>query len=115
VSVVPSDWLERLPFAVTVCDREGIIIEMNDRAVEVFSKYGGRALIGRSLLDCHTETSRGKLLRLLREGQSNIYTIEKEGGKKIIIQSPWRSSSEYAGLVEISIELPDHLPHFIRE
>jgi hypothetical protein len=35
-------WTKGLPGDVTVCDAEGVVLEMNDRAAETFSKTGGR-------------------------------------------------------------------------
>jgi transcriptional regulator with PAS, ATPase and Fis domain len=107
-------WVERFPGAVTVCDAEGVIVEMNDRAAEVFAAEGGQALVGTSLLSCHPEPARSRLLQLLRTGRTNVYTIEKHGVRKLIYQSPWYRGGRFAGLVEISLELPAQLPHFVR-
>ena len=48
-------------------------------------------------------------------GIPNSYTIEKKGIKKLIHQSPWFEDGKPAGLIEISIEIPFELPHFIRD
>ena len=108
-------WIKEFPAAVTVCDPEGIILEMNDKAASAFSKDGGYALVGKSLLDCHPDPARGKLERLMDSRQVNIYTIEKNGVKKLIYQSPWTINGLYAGFVEISMEIPFELPHFVRD
>ena len=44
----------------------------------------------------------------------NAYTIEKNGIKKLIYQTPWFMDGKFSGLVEISLPLPEELPHFIR-
>jgi PAS domain-containing protein len=108
-------WLQEFPGAITVCDPEGIILEMNDRAVEIFAAQGGAALIGTNLLDCHPEPARSKLKQLLEAQRTNVYTIEKKGVQKLIYQTPWYRQGRYSGFVEISLELPAILPHFIRE
>jgi transcriptional regulator with PAS, ATPase and Fis domain len=108
------EWVKEFPGAVTVCDAEGIILEMNDRAAQTLEKDGGYALIGRNLLDCHSETSRGKVQQMLASHEKNIYTIEKNGVKKLIFQSPWFNSGDYAGFVELSLEIPFEMPHFVR-
>ena len=105
------NWARELPAAFTVCDRHGIILEMNDQAKSTFSGD----LVGKSVLDCHPEPARGKLAELLATGKSNVYTIEKKGRKKLIYQTPWYQDGEFAGLVEVSLELPDSLPHFRRD
>ncbi|NLH49379.1 MAG: PAS domain-containing protein [Myxococcales bacterium] len=103
-------WYEKMPVAVTVCDRDGVIVDMNEKAGETFRKWGGKKLIGQSLLDYHPEPARAKLVEMLRTQQANTYYIEKAGRRKIIHQTPWRVDGEYRGFVEISFELPDELP-----
>ncbi len=108
-------WVREFPGAVTVCDRDGLILEMNDRSAEVFASDGGRALLGRNVLDCHPEPARTKLAEMLAAGRTNVYTIEKKGVKKFIFQAPWRRDGEPAGLVEMVLELPPEMPHFVRD
>jgi transcriptional regulator with PAS, ATPase and Fis domain len=108
-------WLEGFPGAITVCDHEGIILYMNERAQDAFKTEGGSALIGSNLLDCHPEPARSKLSDLLKNQQTNAYTIEKKGKKKMIYQSPWYQDGIYAGFVELSLIIPFEMPHFIRQ
>jgi transcriptional regulator with PAS, ATPase and Fis domain len=108
-------WVKEFAGAVTVCDREGIILEMNDRAAATFHSDGGRALIGTNALDCHPEPARSKMKHLLETEQANVYTIEKNGIKKIIYQAPWYNGGEFGGLVELSLVIPAEMPHFIRK
>ena len=109
-----NEWIKEFPAAVTVCDKEGILLEMNDRAAKTFESDGGRKLIGSNMLDCHPEPSRTKTELLLAAREKNVYTIEKNGVKKLIYQSPWYKNGQYAGFVELSLEIPFELPHFIR-
>jgi hypothetical protein len=51
----------------------------------------------------------------MEERKPNIYTIEKKGVKKLIYQTPWHVKGVYRGFVEIVIEIPDSIPHFIRD
>ena len=108
-------WIREFPAAVTVCDAAGIILDLNERAVETFARDGGAALIGRNVLDCHPEPSRSQLARMLAERTRHAYTIEKDGARKLIYQSPWFEAGEYRGFVELALPLPDSLPHFVRE
>jgi len=107
-------WVREFPGAVTVCDAQGIILEMNERAIATFAADGGAALIGRNVLDCHPEPSRTQLAAMLASGQSNAYTIEKNGVRKLIYQSPWYEDGEYRGFVELSLVIPEVLPHRVR-
>lgn len=108
-------WIKQFPAAITVCDREGKILAMNDRSCEANAADGGARLIGTNLFDCHPEPARSKLRQLLQSGAPNCYTIEKAGQKKMIIQSPWYEHGTYKGFVEISMPIPAVMPHFIRD
>lgn len=108
-------WIEELPAAITVTDAGGTIIAMNARSRESFAADGGGALIGKSIFDCHPEPSRTKLQGLYERRETNSYTIEKNGMKKIIHQIPCFTLGSFAGIIEISIPIPDALPHFHRD
>ncbi len=110
-----GDWVKGVPAAVTVTDAEGTIVEMNARSTEVFAEDGGAALIGTDVLECHPEPARTRTALLYRERRPNHYTIRKKGQKKIIHQMPWYRDGVFAGFVEISIPIPDDLPHFDRD
>lgn len=106
---------EELDVAITVCKADGEIIEMNRRSEAVNLKPGQDSLIGRNVLDCHPEPARAKLQELLDEQRSNAYTIEKNGVKKLIYQTPWYENGVFMGLVEFSLEIPFEMPHYIRK
>jgi len=107
-------WIKEFQGAVTVCDPTGIVLEMNDKAALTFANDGGYELVGKNLLECHPEPARSHLLGLMAHQQVNVYTIEKKGKKKIIYQTPWYENGEYRGFVELSLELPLDMPHFVR-
>ena len=107
-------WVEEFPGSITVCDREGIILEMNAKSAETFKKEGGKDLIGSNLLDCHPEAARAKLEKMMETRQANVYTIEKKCVKKLVYQSPWHQDGQYMGFVEVIVEIPFQTPHFVR-
>lgn len=113
--VLKNSWVKEFSGAVTVCDTEGIILEMNDKALAAYSKYGGEALVGTNVLDCHPEAACAKLEKLMATQRANTYTIEKGGVRKLIHQFPWYSEGEYRGFVELTIEIPSDMPHFVRD
>jgi transcriptional regulator with PAS, ATPase and Fis domain len=102
-------------FAVTICNEEGIIIYMNEKSIKTFAKDGGVALIGKSLFECHPEPSRSMIVEMLKTQKENSYTIEKNGIKKLIHQTPWFEAGKFKGYIELSIEILFKLPHFIRK
>jgi len=108
-------WVKEFPGEITVCDSAGIILEMNDRALEAFRDQGGEKLIGTNLMDCHPEPARTKLKELMEKRQANVYTVEKGGIRKLVHQSPWYKDGKYAGFLELELELPRQIPHIIRD
>lgn len=112
--IVP-DWAFRMNCAVTVADADLNIIYMNERSRATFAARGGADLIGHNLMDYHNERSQAIIRRLLAEGGTNAYTIEKDHQKKFIFQSAWRDDEgRVAGLVELSMVIPFEMPHYIR-
>lgn len=101
--------------AITVCDREGIVVYMNDASIKMFAKYAEGGLVGKSLLFCHSPQSRVILQNMLDNPVSNTYTIEKNGIKKMIHQTPWMQDGQFKGVVEMSFEIPVELPHHNRD
>lgn len=107
------EYFNEVPYSVTICDKDGKILEMNDMAVNVLSH--GQQIIGQNLLDCHPEPARTKLAEMLKNHNVNAYTIEKNGKKKLIYQSPWFKDGEFAGYIELSMEIPMEMPHYVRK
>jgi len=110
-----SCWVKEADIAITVSDLNGAIVEMNDKSVDTFQKYGGASLIGQQLNDCHKPHSQKIIADLLTNEKTNIYTIEKGGKKKLIYQAPWYKDGVKSGLVELSLEVPFEMPHFKRD
>ena len=96
--------------AITVADLDGVVLYQNKRSIEVNGDVRGR-----SMIPCHSERSRQSISRLMANAEVNAYTIEKRGVRKLIYQAPWFESGEVAGLVEFSLEIPQDMPHYVRE
>jgi len=110
----PQEWVEGFPVAITVCGMDGTVLEMNSKSELTFAKDGGKKLVGTDVRACHPSVARAKLEELLATGKTNAYTIEKGGVRKLIYQAPWYKDGKMAGLVELSLEIPEHMPHFKR-
>jgi hypothetical protein len=113
--MIENSWTNLAPIAITVTDANGIITEMNPLSIATFAADGGAKLIGSDILACHPEPSRTKLASMYQAQQPNHYTIQKNGKKKIIHQIPLSKDGIFGGYVEISIPIPDQLPHFNRD
>lgn len=73
--------------AVVICSLDHTIIYMNPAAVKRYDKRGGKALIGRSLLECHNEKSNEMIKKVVEwfgKGVENnmIYTYYNEKENK---------------------------------
>ena len=111
----PHPWVKEFPGTLTVCDKNGIIIDMTDRAVQAFAAGGSPNLIGAPVLECHPEAAKVKLKALFDSRRTNIYTFTKDGRKKLVFQTPWTIAGEYAGYLDLTIEIPADMPHFNRD
>lgn len=56
-SVYFKSLVEQDNTAIVICDLNHTIIYMNPSAILNYKKYGGTALLGKSLLACHNENS----------------------------------------------------------
>ena len=108
---MPCPWGDNLKTcAITVADLDGVVLYQNRRSVEVNGDVRGR-----SMIPCHSERSRQIISRLMSEGATNAYTIQKRELRKLIYQMPWYEAGEGAGLGEFSLEIPAEMPHYVRE
>lgn len=109
------NWTDDFLGAITVCDREGIVVYMNEKSKQQFAKSGDTDLLGNSLIECHPEPARSFLKKMLAEPITNSYTTEKRGIRKMIHQTPWMENGEFKGVIEISFEIPMDLAHHKRD
>jgi hypothetical protein len=111
----PADWIKEFPGAVTVCDTRGIITALNDQAAAAFKGKVGSRLLDAQVLDCHPEPARSKLEEMMKDPRVNVYTIEKKGRHRLLYQTPWYQDGRYAGFIQLVLEIPTPMPHFVRE
>jgi transcriptional regulator with PAS, ATPase and Fis domain len=107
------NWAKEIDATLIVSNEEGIIIEMNDKAKNVFAEDTDK-LIGSKLLNCHPAWARPKVEKLMQEKKPSCYTTETKKGNNFVYHSPWFESGEYKGLVEMVIPIPKDLPNIIR-
>jgi DUF438 domain-containing protein len=103
------DWTKEFPASIEICDKNGQLIYLNDKALKIFEKDGGDKLIGTDIKACHPEESRNKLEQMLKDGSANCYIVAKKEMKKFVYQAPWFRDGEYMGLVEMIIEIPQDI------
>ena len=107
-------WAEETNCAITVSAKDGTLLYMNKKSVEINAKPGEN-LIGKNMLDCHNDRSKAIIAHLIETGGVNAYTITKKGQKKMIYQTAWKKDGEVMGLVEISMVIPEDMPHYNRD
>ena len=110
-----NTWIKELSAEVMICDKGGIILGMNLEAENLFADDGGSGLLGSNVLDCHPEPSRAKLAGMLERQGLNAYFSTEDGQKRFFFQAPWFRDGNYAGFVELSFEVPEEIPHFLRD
>jgi transcriptional regulator with PAS, ATPase and Fis domain len=110
-----QNWSKFFPAAITVTDEKGIITDMNDMSIAGYQKDGGSKLIGTNSIDCHKEPSLSKVKKMYENHTLNVYTITKNGKKKLIYQAPYFVDGKFSGIVEMSLPLPDEMPHYDRD
>lgn len=109
-----SDWADSVDFAIILCDENLNFNYLNNKAILNFKDSNPEKLIGTNIMDCHSENSQSIIKKIRDEHFVNCYTIEKNGKKKMIRQSPLIEDGVFKGIIEITFELPDDIPHFIR-
>ncbi len=72
---------------VVICDLAHTVVYMNPAAIKRYAKWGGEALIGRSLLSCHNAVSRESIAEVLawfgeRRENNMIFTSRNDGENK---------------------------------
>ena len=71
------NYFKEINVAVTVCDKEGKIVDMNDKSRKTFLKPGREELIGKNVLDCHPEPAHSLLADMLQNPRT--YDREERG------------------------------------
>ena len=85
--------------AVVICDLEHTIIYMNPVAVERYEKWGGKELMGKSLLNCHNEKSSEMILKVLdwfKSSKDNniVYTFYNQKENKDVYMVALRNEAD---------------------
>lgn len=106
------DYLENADFSATVCDNEGKVVYQN-----VQSRRNDGDVLGQNLYNCHSKKTGEKIKHMITTGENNTYAIVKQGKHYLIRHSPWYEAEggKVAGLIELSIPLPDVYPTFNRD
>jgi transcriptional regulator with PAS, ATPase and Fis domain len=108
------DWVEEFPAMISVCDTNGVILAMNQKEANHYMDRGGKKLVGTSLFDCHKERSVNIIKHLIETQKTRIYTVEENGKKEMVIQSPWYQNGTFNGLVEIVVEIEGEIQRIVR-
>ena len=98
LSEVFKSVLEADRAAVVICDLEHNIIYMNPVAIARYEKWGGKDLLGKSLLDCHNDKSRemiNKVVDWFKASRDNnvVYTSYNQKENKDVYMVALRDDS----------------------
>ena len=91
--------------AVVICDLEHKIIYMNPASINRYEKWGGKNLLGKSLLDCHNDKSRemiNKVVDWFKASKDNnlVYTSYNQKENKDVYMVALRDNGELIGYYE---------------
>ncbi|MBR3032428.1 MAG: PAS domain-containing protein [Clostridiales bacterium] len=84
--------------AVVICDLEHTIVYMNQAAVERYEKWGGKALLGKSLMNCHNKKSGEMIEKVIAWFSSSkdnnlVYTFYNEKENKDVYMVALRNDA----------------------
>lgn len=91
--------LEQDRAAIVICDVNHIIQFMNKAAIERYERFGGKELLGKSLLDCHNVHSQEMIKKILNwfledEKNNMIYTSRNEKENKDVYMVALRNDAQ---------------------
>ncbi len=109
------EWAHSFPAEIIVCEPDGMILEMNQKAIDLYQKEGGAALVGKNVFDHHQEPSRTIVKRLVSQRETSIYTTENGGEKKLVCIAPWFIEAKYSGFVLMVLDLPAQIHKIIKD
>lgn len=102
--------------AITITDENGNYIDMNNTSKIVNLKDVNKTVVGQNIKVCHNQRSMQIINDMMTSNKKNIYTITKNGRRKLIYQAPWhKEDGSFGGLVELSMFIPEQMPHFDRD
>ena len=108
-------WYKVFPGPITVTDKNGTVIEMNEGSENLYEKDGGYAVLGRNAITCHPSGTQEKVRQIYETQSFNIYSITKDSKKRLVYQAPYFIEGEFSGIVELTLDLPEDIPHFDRD
>lgn len=94
------------PDPIVLCDLQHKILYMNPAAIKRYARFGGEALLGKSLLDCHNSNSHSLICRVLDwfgadVSHNRVHTVYKEQeNKDVYMVALRRTDGELIGYYE---------------
>lgn len=84
--------------AIVICNLNHTIIYMNPAAIKRYEKWGGKALMEKSLLDCHNEKSREMITKVVDWFKASVdnnlvYTFHNQKENKDVYMVALRNDS----------------------
>lgn len=99
------EFLKEADIIVSVCDKDGIITYLNDKARYYFQEPDMPELLGSDIMDCHPEPSKSRFKEMMTTHETQSI-IKGEGDKKRVIhQTPFYNKGVFEGYIEIIIPL----------
>ncbi len=95
---------------IVIADENIDIVYMNKEAINRYDKYGGKSLIGKSLLDCHNPKSQDEIRRMYKRFANGDlrpwqYRIPEEGYVDLVTVTPILSNGQVKGCMEMVVKM----------
>ena len=97
---------------IVIADENIDIVYMNKEAIDKYEKYGGKALIGKSLLACHNPASQDEIRQMYKSFAGGDlrpwhYQISEEGYIDLVTVTPIVSNGKVKGCMELVVKIVD--------
>ncbi len=83
---------------VVICDTEHTIVYMNPASVRRYERFGGAALVGRSIFDCHNPSSTEKIKMvtgwfMADKSHNSVFTFHSDKENKDVYMKALRDEN----------------------
>lgn len=91
---------------LVMADENYIIKFVNEIGAKNYERFGGLAIVGKSLFDCHNENSCEAIKKLYKQFEDKtirnfIKEVERNGKKKVIVYFPIFNEEKFGGVLEL--------------
>ncbi|MBU0731482.1 PAS domain-containing protein [Patescibacteria group bacterium] len=107
------NWAKEIDASLIVIDKNNIIIEMNDKAKEIFNEKKNK-LIGDKVFKCHPPFALKRIKALIKKREPDVYTTQTKTQKTLVYHTPWYINGKYMGFIELEVPIRRDMRNILR-